>query len=210
MPIFHLRSYLTHLLWLLKPDPLLHSTVKQSHTHTHRLAGHTSVYIYVCCSPVCLLCVCVYWSSFGASSFCSSSLKCILLHFIYCSTGWMLLHAYILHCHLCMRVRVYLSPTLPLRVYACVYAFRIYACSNLFIVCIFVYIVYRTLNKLPLLLLLMLLLLLLLPLQLQFFRHFLLGVGRFIDWFSSVLRLPSHRLAIDPISIMHAQIIKLF
>lgn len=201
MTIFHLRSYLTHLLWLLKPDPLLHSTDKQSHTDIQ-------VCTYTFAAALCVRSVCVYWSSFGASSFCSSSLKCILLHFIYCSTGWMLLHAYILHCHLCMRVRVYLSPTLPLRMYACVYAFRIYACSNLFIVCIFVYIVYRTLNKLPLLLLLMLLLLL--PLQLQFFRHFLLGVGRFIDWFSSVLRLPSHRLAIDPISIMHAQIIKLF
>jgi len=48
----------------------------------------------------------------------------------------------------------------------CMCAFCIYACSNLFIVCIFVYIVYRTLNKLPLLLLLLLMMLLL---QLQFF-----------------------------------------
>lgn len=88
----------------------------------------------------------------------------------------------------------------------------IYACSNLFIVCIFVYVLYiprihayiyidmcGALNKL-----------MLLPLLLQFFRHFLLGVGRFIDCLSEWGRGSKGLPDCMAISIMHAQIIKLF
>lgn len=170
-----LQSYLTHLLCHLKPDPLLHSS---THTHTPSqhctvcvYSGYTYTYIlqplmvYVC---VCLLFLCISFAMHFAAFY-------LLFH-----TGCML-HTFCIATSVCVSacVSVY-------GVCVCVYAFCIYACSNLFIVCIFVFIVYRTLNKLPLLLL---------QLQLDaatkknlhFFRHFLLGVGRFIDWFSSVL-----------------------
>lgn len=52
--------------------------------------------------------------------------------------------------------------------------------------------------------------LMLLPLLLQFFRHFLLGVGRFIDCLSEWGRGSKGLPDCMAISIMHAQIIKLF